>query len=241
MEFFKFRKFKNILENVLLMSDSSNTIDSPFNSIIEEDFTVNNTENISAKSEVTYCIYAYLYENAFEGFNWEYELFPKERESSIEKIKQYIIEDRYETALDTIFEEINILSNYLSNRFNFTLENRAYIPDLIQYLYDAEIILEEEWQRLMVLNMMLDGLDIKVHEGNGKIGKEAIDIIIEYKNIIKNILRRKNEEITINEDTINSNLIETLTTTVKNWNIEICPNYESNTQYSKKSIVGLVD
>lgn len=78
----------------------------------------------------------------------------------------------------------------LAYAFGKKLEHSSFSSLLIQELKDEAIITESEWKRLAVLQMVLDGLDVKISEYGGNLRLDDMSSFIEYCSIMKEVMRR---------------------------------------------------
>ena len=70
------------------------------------------------------------------------------------------------------------------------LNSNAYIPPLLTTLKNKRMITLEEWNRLTVLLMVMDGLDIEVYEENADLDPSDVNSLHEYADILKRVIRR---------------------------------------------------
>lgn len=110
----------------------------------------------------------------------------------LETCKELLSKRQFASAITFMLEEIYEQSKTLSNVFDVGIGDETEIPILIEKLKSDERITEEEWSRLTILQMALDGIDMEVHEGYGEIDLEALDYLSEFLTIIGHIMARNN-------------------------------------------------
>lgn len=99
-----------------------------------------------------------------------------------------------ENSIESFIEARSITSHFgevLAYTFNKHLEHPSLIPLVVQELKDDAIITEEEWKRLTILRMVLDGLDVEIGENGGELRPQDLDKAVEFCEIIREILLKK--------------------------------------------------
>jgi len=96
---------------------------------------------------------------------------------------------KYDDAIETILNEIHKRCEILAEAFGKAIMGRAYVSDLIEQLRQEGQISEEDSNRLSVIIIAIDGLEIEVREYGGSISQEDLDYILEFHKIISNILQ----------------------------------------------------
>jgi hypothetical protein len=126
----------------------------------------------------------------FSQSNWD---------MAMREIKETIMDSikgrRYADATGDMKRAIFSSSRILAETFEKTIEQPFLVPHLIQELKDNEVITDEEYNRLTVLLMALDGLNVEVSEYGGELQQEDLDYFLEYCQIIQQILFRNGMQI----------------------------------------------
>lgn len=99
---------------------------------------------------------------------------------------------RFDLAVDFMLKEVYDYSKILSKTFNIVFEDRTDISRLMEDLNRDGIIKEEELDRLTVIEMALDGIDMEVNECGGKIETRELTYLQEFLIAVRDILLRKN-------------------------------------------------
>lgn len=130
------------------------------------------------------------FEFSMLDINWNYVTFEEPQRDITEIIYRDIVIGNYENALDNMFEEIWRHSEILANRFDKAVENRVFIPQLLEELNEDGIIIDQEYTRLNALLLIFDGIINEVKEHNGRFEPEDAEYIIEYIKITEDIMTR---------------------------------------------------
>src|SRR5208337_2429302 len=75
----------------------------------------------------------------------------------------------FENAVNLIMEEVNSYSLVFAKVLGKALEDKTYLPQLIEELKKDGVLSASDYNRLSTLVMVLDGIDIEVHEYGGEI------------------------------------------------------------------------
>ena len=94
---------------------------------------------------------------------------------------------QFSTAISIIQNEVYEYSKALAKVFDKRIEDRAYISDLIYALTQEGVISEDQSNRLFVLLMVLDGLDMEVNECGARLGEGHFLYLQEFLQIIDSI------------------------------------------------------
>lgn len=154
---------------------------------------------------------------------WNFNVFEKLQYDVNEIILNNITAGKYNNALNGMLEEISSYSKILASSFDKSLNNDVFIPELLDELFEEEIINNEEYNRLNALLLVMDGLKNEVLEHYGKIMPENITYIIEYKEIIENILVKNYIIFGSMNYSTNSNVINNFTNSINTEGIYIYP------------------
>lgn len=95
-------------------------------------------------------------------------------------------------AVDFMLNEVYEHSKILANKLKIEFKDRTDLAALMEKLKHDNIISEDEWDRLTVLQMGLDGIDMEVHECGGKIKSKELNYLSEFLLTLKTILARNN-------------------------------------------------
>jgi hypothetical protein len=99
--------------------------------------------------------------------------------------------NHFDEALKIVQFEIYEHCEILAKTFDKTFKGKAYISDLVEELRQEGWIQEKEANRLSVIVMALDGLEIEVRECDGRIEKDDLEYMLEFLRITKNAMRKK--------------------------------------------------
>jgi len=97
---------------------------------------------------------------------------------------------QFEKAIDFMLNEIYGHSQILAEKFGFQFEDKTEIASLLEKLSNAEVISSEELNRLTILQMAIDGLDIEVYEYGATMNLTELVYLNEFLSIIKTVLAR---------------------------------------------------
>jgi len=97
---------------------------------------------------------------------------------------------QFSTAINIILNEVNEYSKVLAKVFDKHFEDKAYISDLISTLVQEGAISKDQSNRLFVLLMVLDGLDMEVNEGGAELDERHFTYLQEFIQIINSILHK---------------------------------------------------
>lgn len=114
----------------------------------------------------------------------------------IDNIRQTYVDlvsaKQFEKAIDFMLNEIYEHSKILALKFKIPFEDRTDIAFLFEKLRCDEVVSVEEWNRLTILQMAMDGLDIEVYEYGASIRPNELGYLNEFLDIIRTILARNN-------------------------------------------------
>lgn len=102
---------------------------------------------------------------------------------------------RFSKAADFMLNEIYENSKILANKFGIEVNCDTDMAQLMEELRHNNVISESEWNRLTVLQMAIDGIDMEVHECGGEIKPSELNYLSEFVTIVKEILARNNQYI----------------------------------------------
>ena len=105
-------------------------------------------------------------------------------------------------AIDIMLNEVYEYSKLLAKKFGKTFDDKADIPNLLQELKQDGIMTEDDWNRLTVLQMVLDGVDVEVYEYGGQIGSEEVRYALEYLEVVKSIMSKHRVHIGFSAESI---------------------------------------
>jgi hypothetical protein len=94
------------------------------------------------------------------------------------------------TAIDTTMKAIFLYSKGLASTLDVSIEDYSELSMLLERLKNSRLITENEWNRLTVIQMALDGLDIEVNEYGIELTREDIDYASEFCEIIGQVYTR---------------------------------------------------
>jgi hypothetical protein len=97
---------------------------------------------------------------------------------------------QFSNAINLILNEVNEYSKILAKVFDKHFEDKAYISDLISTLVQEGAVSKDQSNRLFVLLMVLDGLDMEVNEGGAKLEEGHFTYLQEFIQIINSILQK---------------------------------------------------
>jgi len=101
----------------------------------------------------------------------------------------YNIETReFESAINIVLSEIYEYSKIFGTVFGKFIEDKIYIPQLIEELKAKGIVSDADWNRLATLLMVLDGIDVEVHESGGELNQKDLEYALEYVGILRRIM-----------------------------------------------------
>jgi hypothetical protein len=113
--------------------------------------------------------------------------------------KKAISNAQFSTAISIIQNEVYEYSRILAKVFDKTIEDRAYISDLISTLTQERHISEEQSNRLFVLLMVLDGLDMEVNECGATLDESQFVHLQEFLHMIDSIIQERNVLVGISD------------------------------------------
>jgi hypothetical protein len=113
--------------------------------------------------------------------------------------KKAISNAQFSTAISIIQNEVYEYSKILAKVFDKNIEDRAYISDLICTLTQEKSISEEQSNRLFVLLMVLDGLDMEVNECGATVDESQFVYLQEFLQVIDSIIREHNVQVGISD------------------------------------------
>jgi hypothetical protein len=95
---------------------------------------------------------------------------------------------QFQKATDFMLNEIYEHSRVLAEAFENTLDDPTGMSCLFDELMRQNILSEEERNRLNVLQMALDGIDVEVHEYGKNLKVEEINYLSEFLGTIRGLL-----------------------------------------------------
>jgi hypothetical protein len=88
---------------------------------------------------------------------------------------------------DAIAEVMNLLISFsqgLANTIGMQLDDFGDFSNLLEQMKTQGIVTNWEWNRLTVIQMVLDGLDMEISEDDGEVPAENVDYALEFCEIM---------------------------------------------------------
>lgn len=96
---------------------------------------------------------------------------------------------KYEIAINLMQNRITSWCEVLAKAFNKNFEGKEYTSHLIEILKQENKIPAEEANRILVILMALDGLEIEVREYGMKMNYEDLEYLIEFEEIMERVMK----------------------------------------------------
>lgn len=96
---------------------------------------------------------------------------------------------KYEIAINLMQNRITSWCEVLAKAFNKNFEGKEYISHLIENLKQEGKIPTEEANRILVILMALDGLEVEVREYEGNMNYEDLRYLIEFEEIMERVMK----------------------------------------------------
>jgi hypothetical protein len=109
-----------------------------------------------------------------------------------ENYANLIANKQFEKAVDFILNEVFEESKILALKTHIPVEEKTELAYFFEELKNNGIVSTDEWQRLTVLQMAIDGLDLEVYEYGASMNSIELDYLTEFLWIIRDILARNN-------------------------------------------------
>jgi hypothetical protein len=106
-----------------------------------------------------------------------------------------ILMRQFQKATDFMLNEIYEHTQVLARVFGKTISDSTDVSYLFDELLLEDILSKEERNRLNVLQMALDGMDIEVHEYGKDLKMEETDYLAEFLEIIRSLLAKANVSV----------------------------------------------
>jgi len=106
---------------------------------------------------------------------------------------------QYDVALSAMNKLLFSCTNALARCFERTFDHTSSAPILIQELKDAEVLGEQEYNRLTVLVMVLNSIEYEVSGYGGKLDLDIVEYLREYCQIVETILSRNGVTVDLSE------------------------------------------
>ena len=94
------------------------------------------------------------------------------------------------SGIEKMIHATYLYSKGLASLFHVQLDYFSDISNLVEALKAHHLITKEEWNRLTVLQMVLDGLDMEISEDGGEMSAEDVDYASEFCEIIERAYSR---------------------------------------------------
>jgi len=108
----------------------------------------------------------------------------------VQTCMELISTKQFPKAIDFMLSEIHKHSQILAEALGKTLYDSTGMSSLFDELKQEGILKSGERNRLHVLQMVLDGIDIEVHEYGKSLKPEEVNYLIEFLEIIRNLLSK---------------------------------------------------
>ena len=96
---------------------------------------------------------------------------------------------KYEVAINLMQNRIISWCEVLAKAFNKNFEGKEYISYLIENLKQEGKIPTEEANRILVILMALDGLEVEIREYEGEMNHEDLRYLVEFEEIMERIMK----------------------------------------------------
>lgn len=97
------------------------------------------------------------------------------------------LKDQESLDADAIADVMNLLTSFslgMANAISVRLDDFSYFSNLLEQMKTQGIVTNSEWNRLTVIQMALDGLDMEISEDGGNVPAQNVSYALEFCEIM---------------------------------------------------------